>query len=123
MTTSGSSRPGQTLPGEGPSEEKLTIALEEIGSTSWWARILTTLGSQYGSMQLRFVGQVDGKTRYKSSTFPAARPVGPMAPEERWAPGMAAALAELQQDLTRDGWVRVGKAGAEPWATAWVKGS
>lgn len=45
-------------------ENKLTIALEDVGGTSWWASILTTLGSQYGNAQQQFVGQVDGKTRY-----------------------------------------------------------
>jgi hypothetical protein len=53
--------------------EKLTIALEDTGGTSRWASILTTLGSQYGSTQQRLVGQVDGETLYKSSTFPVPR--------------------------------------------------
>lgn len=88
-------------------KEKLTIALEDIGGTSWWASILTILGSQYGSTQQRFVGQVEGKTRYKSPTFPAARSVTPVSPQENWAPGMTAALAELKRDLARDGWVQV----------------
>lgn len=96
-------------------KEKLTVALEDVGGTSWWAGILTTLGSQYGSTQQRFVGQVDGKTRYKSSTFPAARSVTPISPQEDWAPGMTAALAELKRDLARDGWVQV-SAGGDPSA-------
>ena len=86
-------------------KEKLTIALEDVGGTSWWAGILTTLGSQYGNTQQRFVGQVDGKTRYKSPTFPSSRSVKPVSPEEAWAPGMTAALVELKRDLTSDGWV------------------
>ena len=90
-----------------PTKEKLTVALEDIGGTSWWASILTTLGSQYGSSQQRFVGQVDGKTRYKSPAFPAARSVTPVSPQEDWAPGMTAALAELKRELVRDGWVQV----------------
>lgn len=96
-----------------PGKEKLTVVLEDVGGTSWWAGILTTLGSQYGSTQQRFVGQVDGKTRYKSSTFPAARSVTPIPPQEDWAPGMTAALAELKRDLARDGWVQV-SAGGHP---------
>lgn len=92
-------------------KEKLTIALEDIGGTSWWASILTTLGSQYGSTQQRFVGQLDGKTRYKSATFPAARSVTPVSPQEDWAPGMTAALAELKRDLAGDGWVQVSEGG------------
>ncbi|GAA1130396.1 hypothetical protein [Arthrobacter flavus] len=88
-------------------KKELTVALEDIGGTSWWASILTTLGSQYGTTHLRFVGQVDGKTRYKSSTFPAARSVTPVSPQESWSPGMNAALAELKRDLARDGWKQV----------------
>lgn len=99
-----------TVPGE-----KLTITLEDVGGTSWWAGVLTSLGSQYGSSQQRFVGQVGGKTRYKSSTFPAARPLSPVPPQEDWAPGMAAALEELQRDLSRDGWVQVSQ-GKDPWS-------
>jgi hypothetical protein len=90
-----------------PGGEKLTVALEDVGGTSWWASILVTLGSQYGSNLQRFVGRVNGETRYKSSTFPSARSVTPVAPQEDWAPGMTAALAELKQDLARDGWVQV----------------
>lgn len=88
-------------------EERLTIGLEDVGGTSWWASILTALGSQYGNTQQRFVGQVDGKTRYKSPTFPAARSVTSISPEEAWAPGMTAALAELKRELMSDGWVQV----------------
>ena len=95
--------------------KKLTIALEDVGGTSWWASVLTTLGSQYGSTLQRFVGQVAGETLYKSSTFPAARSVGPMSPQEEWAPGMAKALAELQRDLVTDGWAQVSK-GDDPWS-------
>ncbi|MET3905230.1 hypothetical protein ABIE35_003824 [Paenarthrobacter sp. 4246] len=93
----------------------LVVALENVGDTSWWASILTTLGSQYGNTQQRFVGQVDGKVRYKSPTFPAARSVTPASPEEAWAPGMTAALAELQRDLIRDGWVQVSQTSASGW--------
>jgi hypothetical protein len=96
-----------------PAAEQLTVALEDIGGTSWWASILATLGSQYGSTQQRFVGKVQGETRYKSSTFPAARSFTPSSPHEEWAPGMSAALAELKQDLARDGWVQVA-GGADP---------
>lgn len=96
------------------SQNRLTIALEDVGGTSWWASILSTLGSQYGNTQQRFVGQVDGKTLYKSPTFPVARSVNPPPPEEAWAPGMTAALAELRRDLARDGWVQVSEDGDPP---------
>ena len=93
-------------------EKKLTIALEDVGGTSWWKSILTTLASQYGNTQQRFVGQVDGKTRYKSPTFPAARSVTSVDPQEEWAPGMIAALAELKRDLIGNGWVQVSERGS-----------
>lgn len=64
------------------------------------------------------MGQVGRKTRYKSSTFPAARPVSPILPQEDWAPGMAAALEELQRDLSRDGWVQISR-GKDPWSVVY----
>lgn len=93
----------------------LTVVLEDVGSTSWWARILTILGSQYGSTQQRFVGRIDGKTRYKSSTFPVPGSAGPTKPEEGWAKGMTAALIELQHDLEKDGWKQISR-GQAPWS-------
>lgn len=104
-----------TAPGD-----KLTVVLEDIGGTSWWASLLSTLGSQYGSTQQRFVGKADGKTRYKSSAFPAARTVSPVPPQDDWAPGMTVALEELQRDLARDGWVQVSK-GNDPWALVYER--
>lgn len=103
-----------------PTAETLTVALEDIGTTSWWARILTILGSQYGSTQQRFVGQVNGKTQYKSSTFPVPGSVGPVAPQEQWAPGMTAALEELQRDLIKDGWEQISH-GREPWSFTYMR--
>jgi hypothetical protein len=61
--------------------ERLTIELEDIGGTSWWAGILTALTSQYGSSQQRFVGKVGGKTLYESRAFSSPRPIGPTKPE------------------------------------------
>jgi hypothetical protein len=90
-------------------EETLKIELEDAASRSWWARILYTLGSQYGRTQLRLVGKTDGGRRlYISDTFPAPSP-GPMAPEEEWAPGMEASLADLCRQIARDGWSEVGR--------------
>jgi hypothetical protein len=95
-------------------EETLKIELEDTASRSWWARILYTLGSQYGRTQLRFVGKTDGGRRlYISDTFPAPSP-GPMAPEEDWAPGMAASLAELRRQIAKDGWSEIDR-GQRPW--------
>jgi hypothetical protein len=93
----------------------LRIALEDIGGTSWWAGLLTTLTSQSGSAQLRFVGTVDGERRYEGPAFSAPRTFGCVPPEEQWAPGMAASLTDLRRVLENDGWVEVGR-GTEPWA-------
>lgn len=100
--------------------ETLTVALEDVGGTSWWAGILTILASQYGSTQRRFVGQVGGVTRYKSSTFPVPGSVGPVPPEEEWAPGMTAALEELKGNLAKDGW-RESSHGTEPWSLTYER--
>ena len=97
------------------SPETLTIALEDVGGISWWSGILTILASQYGSTQRRFVGRSDGKTKYRSATFAVPGSVRPVSPEEQWAPGMTAALAELENDLARDGW-RQKSRGKEPWS-------
>ncbi|MHA7284098.1 hypothetical protein [Arthrobacter sp. TMS2-4] len=95
--------------------EKLQISLEDVGGTSWWRGLLTTLSSQYGSATLRFVGTVAGRRRYTSDTFSAARPVAPMPPEEDWAPGMTRSLDQLIRDIKADGWTQTGR-GAEPWS-------
>lgn len=94
--------------------ETLRVVLEDVGGTSWWASLLTTLSSQHGSTQLRFVGEVDGEKRYTSATFPAARPVSPMPPEEDWAPGMKRSLEDLVQEIESDGWTQTSR-GPEPW--------
>jgi len=95
-------------------EETLQIELEDAASSSWWARILYTLGSQYGRTQLRFVGKTDGGRRlYVSDTFPGPSS-GPAAPEEEWAPGMEASLDGLRQQLAQDGWLETGR-GQRRW--------
>ena len=67
--------------------ETLHVELQDIGGTAWWAGILTTLSSQTGSQQFRFVGRVADEVRYSSSTFVSPTPVSPIAPEEQWARG------------------------------------
>ncbi|VXC23150.1 conserved hypothetical protein [Arthrobacter sp. 9AX] len=95
-------------------EETLQIELEDAASISWWARILLTLGSQYGRTQLRFVGKTDSNPRlYVSDTFPGPS-LGATPPEEQWAPGMEASLAELRQQIARDGWSQT-SSGRKPW--------
>lgn len=101
-------------------EEMLRIELEDAASRSWWARILYTLGSQYGRSQLRFVGKTDDQRRlYVSDTFPAP-PLGATPPEEQWAPGMEASLAELRQQLAREGWSEAGR-GRRPWELTYTR--
>ena len=65
-------------------EEQLRIELEDAASVKWWARILYTLGSQYGRTQLRFVGKAeDGRRLYTGDTFPGP-PLNRTPPEEAW---------------------------------------
>ncbi len=93
----------------------LEIELEDVGGTSWWAGIATTLTSQSGNATMRFVGTTNGVRRYKGSTFPLPRTFGTLPPQEDWAPGMTRSLEELCREIQGDGWVQVGR-GAEPWA-------
>jgi len=95
--------------------ETARIELEEAGRTSWWASLLSTLLSQNGNAQLRFVARRDGTRILTSSSFASPRTFGPVGPREAWAPGMTQSLEELCGALERDGWVRTGT-GAEPWA-------
>ncbi|MGN7200078.1 hypothetical protein [Arthrobacter sp. SAFR-044] len=100
-------------PGDG-TEERLRIELEDAASRKWWARILYTLGSQYGRTQLRFVGKAeDGRRLYTGDTFPGP-PLNPTPPEEAWAPGLQASLGRLRQEIAGDGWAETSR-GAQPW--------
>lgn len=103
-----------------PVDETLTVVLEDVATASWWAGLLATLGSQYGNAQRRFVGRVDGTTRYKSSTFAVPRAVNETPPQEQWAPGMTDALKELQRDLSADGW-RLVFQGKDPWSLTYAR--
>jgi hypothetical protein len=98
----------------------LQIELEDVGGTSWWASILTTLTSQSGGQQLRFVGRVDGERRYKGSTFPSPRTLGVLPPQEEWAPGMTESLTDLRREVEADGWVLTGE-GPVPWALSYQR--
>lgn len=95
-------------------EERLRMELEDAASQKWWARILYTLGSQYGRTQLRFVAKAeDGRRLYTGDTFPGP-PLNRTPPEEAWAPGLQASLSRLRQEITRDGWAETSR-GAQPW--------
>jgi hypothetical protein len=95
--------------------ESVQIELEDISGTSRWASLLTTLGSQYGNTQLRFVCRVNGKRLYKSASFPCPRNYDEVPPQEAWAPGMTQSLQDLCRELEGNGWSRASQ-GAEPWA-------
>ncbi|TWD56515.1 hypothetical protein FB478_101663 [Arthrobacter sp. AG367] len=116
-------RPGKPAPGyAGPGpEERLRIELEDAASRKWWARILYTLGSQYGRTQLQFVARTgDGRRLYASDTFPGP-PLNPTPPEEAWAPGMQASLSQLRRELARDGWSETSH-GVQPWDLTFSRG-
>lgn len=94
--------------------ETAQIELQDVGSTSWWAGVLTTIASQYGTAHLRFVARVGGSVRYTGSTFlTQARPT----PGTPLAPEVLRSLDDVCDELERDGWIRVGR-GAEPWS--WI---
>ncbi|MDV8070621.1 hypothetical protein R4P64_29220 [Rhodococcus sp. IEGM 1366] len=95
--------------------ETLRVELEEVGARHWWASLLATLASQSGNAYMRFVGVVDGRSRYVSSTFPVSRTLGTVAPQEAWAPEMTASLAELRRSIEDDGWHLSGR-GRQPWS-------
>lgn len=99
---------------DGTSVETLEIELEDVGGTSWWAGVLTTLGAQGGNAYLRFVGTVDGERRYRSATFVSPRSLGYIPPQEQWAPGMSRCLGELRREIAEDGWFLV-SSGDQPW--------
>jgi len=101
-------------------DSTLEIALEDVGGTSWKARLLTTLTSQYGSGTLRFVAQINDERLFESEPFFAAGSIGPLPPEEDWAPGMTEGLTKLRQEIKRSGWIEVGH-GEEPWAFRYKK--
>jgi hypothetical protein len=65
----------------------LRIGLEDVAGTSWWASVLTTLTSQSGTAQLRFVGTVDGTGVYRGATFPAPAPSAPFPLTSSGPPG------------------------------------
>src|SRR5664279_5829102 len=77
----------------------LEIELEDVGGTSWWAGITTTLASQSGNAYMRFVGSSNGDRRYKGPTSPSPRTFGTLPPQEEWAAGMTQSLQELRREV------------------------
>ena len=51
------------------------IHLEDVAGGAWWKAALTTLVSQYGSAQMRFVAAADSGVDYRSPTFTVPRGV------------------------------------------------
>jgi len=99
-------------------DDVLAIELEDAATRSIWVSMLGLLSSQ--TQQWHFVGLLAGEPRYTSGTFAApyswgTLPLGKtMPPKEEWAPGMQVALAKLQDEIEREGWVEIGQ-GAQPW--------
>jgi len=102
------------------SEDLLEIDLEDVAGTSWWAGLLTTLSSQAGNQTLRFVGRVDGTSRYRGETFSSPRAINPVDPSEEWAPGMKDSLLVLRREIEADGWVETGH-GPKFWEFAYAR--
>lgn len=98
----------------------LRVELEEVGARHWWAALLATLASQSGNAYMRFVGVVDGRPRYVSSTFPVPRTWGTVPPQEAWAPGMTTSLAELRRTIEDDGWHEVDR-GQQSWSLTYQR--
>lgn len=107
-------------------QEMLEIELEDVGGTSWWVGLATTLGYG-GAACMRFVARAPGHDGHhscdvvKGETFLRPRSLpDDLAPQESWSPGMNHSLHELRQHLQRDGWVVAGK-GQQPWAYRYIR--
>ena len=95
--------------------ETVRVTLEDLGPTSWWAGLVSTVTWQTGHSLQRFVACQDGRRRCTSPTFVAPRSHEPVPPQDAWTPAMTRSFHALCRRLERDGWVRNG-AGAVPWA-------
>jgi hypothetical protein len=101
--------------------DTLEVELEDVGGTSWWASLLTTLGSQYGSASCRFVGRARSDDprwptyQVTGSPFPRLRSIpDDVPPDEAVSPGLTDALADLCRRLDAEGWRAEGR-GDHPW--------
>ena len=94
--------------------EQLTIVLESLHG-SILKSIVNTLGPM-GSGTWRFVAITGTEDRLEGPTFVAPRNIGgDQTPRPEWAPDMPAALADLQRELEKAGWQKVGR-GKEFWS-------
>ena len=99
--------------------ELLRIEVEDV-EISKLARLLTSYTTGVFNRTLRFVGKVDGETRYESGTFSSNHMFAPMNPEEAYAPRMAENLAKLREEIEADGWV-VTEQGDQLWALTFAR--
>lgn len=97
----------------------LRIEVEEV-EISKLARIFTSYTTGVFNQTLRFVGKVDGETRYESGTFSSNRMFDSMNPDEACAPRMAENLAKLREEIEADGWV-VTEQGSQSWAFTFAR--
>jgi len=99
--------------------ELLRIEVENV-EISKLARLLTSYTTGVFNQTLRFVGKVDGDTRYESGTFSSNHMFDPMNPDEAYAPRMAENLAKLREEIETDGWV-VTEQGTQSWALTFAR--
>jgi len=102
-----------------PQRELLRIEVEEV-EISKLARMLTSLTTGVFNQTLRFVGKVDGETRYESGTFSSNRMFDSMNPDEAYAPRMTEHLAKIRHDIEADGWVETAQ-GDQSWAVTFMR--
>lgn len=107
--------------------DTLEVELEDVGGTSWWASLLTTLGSQYGNAYCRFVGRARSDDprwptyQVAGSPFPRLRSIpDDVPPDEAVSPGLTDALADLCRRLDAEGWRAEGR-GDHPWSFRYVR--
>jgi hypothetical protein len=97
-------------------EDQLEIEVEDLGSSSLPARLLTTLFTQYGTPYSRFVGRARSADRrwptyqVTGASFPATGLDNPSG-KGAWAGEQQARLEELHQQLLREGWRPAGRGG------------
>ena len=107
--------------------QSLEIELEDVGSTSWWASVMTTLATQSGSAYMRFVGRTADEggrpaaivARGPLFSRPRSAP-DDVPPDESFCPGMNRALEDLRRKLEEDGWRPAGR-GEHPWSFQYVR--
>lgn len=104
----------------------IEIRLEDVGGTSWWRSLLTSLGNPSGFATMRFVARdldLDGRQPPVAvgPTFLRPRSLpDDVPPDEAWCPGMDASLATLHEQLAARGWRPDGH-GEHPWSERFTR--